>query len=46
MAVAKAAIKSGVATKKIKDWEKYRIELYEIIGSNQKTIRLIHDISK
>ena len=46
LAVAKAAIKSGVATKKIKDWEKYRIELSERIGSNQKTIRLIHDRSK
>ena len=46
MAVAKAAIKSGVATKIIKDWEKYRIELSERIGSNQKTIRLIHDRSK
>ncbi|MDG2397298.1 MAG: NADP-dependent malic enzyme [Flavobacteriaceae bacterium] len=46
IAVAKAAIKSGVAQKKIKNWDKYRVELSERIGNSHKIIRLIHDRSK
>ena len=46
IAVAKAAILSGVARIKIEDWERYRLELSDRIGGSQKTIRLIHDRSK
>ena len=41
-AVAKAAIKSGVAQEPIKDWDKYTQVLEERLGSNQKLIRIIH----
>ena len=41
-AVAKAAIKSGVAQEPITDWEKYTQVLEERLGSNQKLIRIIH----
>ena len=37
-AVAKAAIKSGVAQEPIKDWDKYTQVLEERLGSNQKLI--------
>ncbi|WP_248724256.1 NADP-dependent malic enzyme [Seonamhaeicola sp. ML3] len=40
-AVAKAAIKSGVAKKKIKDWEKYKDTLLQRLGSDNKLIRLL-----
>lgn len=40
-AVAKAAMDSGVATAPITDWDKYRDELYERMGSDNKIIRLL-----
>ena len=43
IAVAKAAIESGVAKEPIEDWEKYREQLAGLIGRDQKMIRLIHD---
>ena len=46
IAVAKAAISSGVSAVKIDDWEKYRLKLSERTGGSQKTIRLIHDRAK
>ena len=46
LAVAKAAIKSGVSTNPIKDWNRYKEELESRLGSNQKIVRLIHDRAK
>lgn len=40
-AVAKAAIKSGVAQKKITDWEAYEQELINRLGLDNKLIRFI-----
>ncbi|MFQ5335807.1 MAG: NADP-dependent malic enzyme, partial [Flavobacteriales bacterium] len=45
-AVAKAAIKSGVAQKKINDWDKYRIELTRRMGLDSKVIRGITQRAK
>lgn len=45
-AIAKAAMDSGVATKPIEDWDAYREELMERLGTGSKTIRLIHDRAK
>jgi malate dehydrogenase (oxaloacetate-decarboxylating)(NADP+) len=42
-AVAKAAIESGVATSEITDWEAYKDELYERMGSDNKIIRLMYN---
>ncbi len=42
-AIAKAAIDSGVATEPITDWDKYRDELMERLGTESKVIRLLHD---
>ena len=41
MAVARAAMESGVAAAPIKDWEKYQEELHERTGSDKKLVRLI-----
>ena len=38
-AVAKAAIKSGVAKEPIKDWKKYELELIERLGLDNKFVR-------
>lgn len=46
IAVAKAAIASGVAKEPIEDWDKYREKLAGLVGSDQKMIRLIHDRAK
>ncbi|MDB4609009.1 NADP-dependent malic enzyme [Flavobacteriaceae bacterium] len=46
IAVAKAAIASGVAKEPIEDWDKYREKLAGLVGSDQKMIRLIHDQAK
>jgi malate dehydrogenase (oxaloacetate-decarboxylating)(NADP+) len=46
IAVAKAAIESGVAKEPIEDWDKYREKLAGLVGSDQKMIRLIHDRAK
>lgn len=41
MAVAKAAMESGVAAAPIKDWDKYQEELHARTGSDKKLVRLI-----
>jgi len=41
LAVAKAAIKSGVAKEKITDWKRYEEELYDRMGSDNKLIRML-----
>ncbi|WP_295829980.1 NADP-dependent malic enzyme [uncultured Winogradskyella sp.] len=40
-AVAKAAMKSGVAKEPIEDWEKYQNSLLERLGSDNKLVRLL-----
>lgn len=45
-AVAKAAMESGVATTNITDWEKYKDELYERMGGDNKIIRLLINRAK
>jgi len=45
-AVAKAAMESGVATAPITDWDKYRDELLERMGSDNKMVRLLHNRAK
>lgn len=42
-AVAKAAMESGVAREPIKDWDRYREELLQRLGSDNKVVRLLHD---
>ena len=46
VAVAKAAIASGVATEPITDWERYTEELAGRLGNSQKMVRLLHDRAK
>ena len=46
VAVAKAAIESGVATEHIEDWERYTEELSGRLGNSQKMVRLLHDRAK
>ncbi|MDC0097747.1 NADP-dependent malic enzyme [Flavobacteriaceae bacterium] len=45
-AVAKAAMESGVATAPIKNWKKYRDELNQRMGSDNKIIRLLYSRAK
>ncbi len=45
-AVAKAAMDSGVATEPIEDWEKYKEELFQRLGSDNKLVRLLHNRAK
>lgn len=45
-AVAKAAIDSGVAKKKITDWEAYRTELENRLGKDNKLMRSLADKAK
>ena len=45
-AVAKAAMESGVATAPINNWQKYRDELNERMGSDNKIIRLLYSRAK
>ncbi|WP_298473639.1 NADP-dependent malic enzyme [uncultured Maribacter sp.] len=42
-AVAKAAMESGVAREPIEDWDRYREELLQRSGSDNKIVRLLHD---
>ena len=42
-AVAKAAIDSGVAKMPIEDWNRYKEELLQRSGNDNKVMRLIHD---
>jgi malate dehydrogenase (oxaloacetate-decarboxylating)(NADP+) len=46
MAVAKAAMESGVAAAPIKDWDKYQEELHTRTGSDKKLVRLITSQAK
>lgn len=46
MAVAKAAIESGVARKQITDWEAYRLQLLERMGKDDKLIRALQNRAK
>ena len=46
VAVAKAAIASGVAQEPIEDWEAYEAILAERLGGHQKILRMIHDRAK
>jgi malate dehydrogenase (oxaloacetate-decarboxylating)(NADP+) len=45
-AVAKAAIESGVAKEPIENWEKYKDELLERLGSDNKIVRLLTNRAK
>ena len=45
-AVAKAAIKSGVAKQPIKDWGKYKDTLLERLGSDNKLVKLLFNRAK
>ncbi|AOW20882.1 NADP-dependent malic enzyme [Urechidicola croceus] len=45
-AIAKAAIDSGVALEPITDWEKYRDELMERLGTGNKIVRMLHNRAK
>ncbi len=46
MAVAKAAMESGVATKPIENWEDYKEELLNRLGRDDKFIRLAQEKAK
>ncbi|NNK81820.1 MAG: NADP-dependent malic enzyme [Flavobacteriaceae bacterium] len=46
VAVAKAAIQSGVATKPIENWEKYEDELYDRLDHDHKLVRALHNRAK
>lgn len=45
-AIAKAAMDSGIAKYPIKDWEKYKNELMERLGTGNKMVRMLHDRAK
>ncbi|MEN8185739.1 MAG: NADP-dependent malic enzyme [Bacteroidota bacterium] len=45
-AIAKAAIDSGVAKKPIKDWETYKLELEDRLGTGNKLMRIITNRAK
>ncbi len=46
MAVAKAAIKSGVARKEITDWKAYRQQLRELMGQESKLTQNLYDTAR
>lgn len=46
VAVAKAAIDSGVARRQIKDWAKYREKLMRLMGYDNELVRLIQTRAK
>ena len=46
MAVAKAAMDSGVARKQISDWEGYRNHLRELMGQENKLTRQLHETAR
>ncbi len=46
VAVAKAAIASGVARKEIKDWDVYEANLRELMGYDNKIIRQLTEMAK
>lgn len=45
-AIAKAAMESGIAKYPIQDWEKYKHELMERLGTGNKMVRMLHDRAK
>tara|TARA_R110002073_G_scaffold40547_5_gene115250 strand:+ start:403008 stop:405281 length:2274 start_codon:yes stop_codon:yes gene_type:complete len=45
-AIAKAAMDSGVATEPIEDWDQYKDELRERLGTGSKVVRLLHNRAK
>ncbi len=45
-AIAKAAMESGVAQDPIQDWDAYRDQLMERLGTGNKIVRLIHNRAK
>jgi len=45
-AIAKAAMDSGVAKAPITDWEKYKEELMQRSGNDNKVVRLLHNRAK
>lgn len=45
-AVAKAAMESGVARKKIKDFDAYDLRLRELMGSDNKMLRRFYEIAR
>ncbi|AIY13096.1 NADP-dependent malic enzyme [Cellulophaga baltica] len=45
-AVAKAAMESGVAKNPIEDWDKYKEELLQRLGNDNKVVRLLHNRAK
>jgi len=45
-AVAKAAMDSGVAKNPIQDWDKYKEELLQRLGNDNKIVRLLHNRAK
>ena len=46
VAVAKAAMDSGVAQAPIEDWDRYKEVLESRLGHSQKMVRLLHDRAK
>ena len=46
LAVAKAAMESGVAKEPVEDWERYREQLAARTGSEHKTLRVLHHRAK
>ncbi|MDA9892801.1 NADP-dependent malic enzyme [Flavobacteriaceae bacterium] len=46
VAVAKAAMDSGVAQAPIEDWDRYKEVLERRLGNSQKMVRLLHDRAK
>ncbi len=46
MAVAKAAIASGVARKEITDWDAYRTHLKELMGQENKLTRQLYETAR
>ncbi|MGN0037251.1 MAG: NADP-dependent malic enzyme [Bacteroidaceae bacterium] len=46
MAVAKAAMESGVARKHIEDWDAYRTQLKELMGYESKMTRQLYDTAR
>jgi malate dehydrogenase (oxaloacetate-decarboxylating)(NADP+) len=45
-AIAKAAMDSGIAKHPIEDWEKYKEELRQRSGEDNKVVRLLHNRAK
>ena len=46
MAVAKAAMESGVARKNITNWEAYKTRLRELMGQESKLTRQLYETAR